>query len=100
MTLADFLLARIEEEQAQLPLGILAWDEHRRVGWARADPHGSVSAARSRLEKQKAECEAKRRIVDALSNTGWATYAVRDVILALLALPYADHPDYRDEWRP
>jgi hypothetical protein len=20
--------------------------------------------------------------------------------LKLLALPYADHPDYRDEWRP
>ncbi|MEU5023581.1 DUF6221 family protein [Streptomyces milbemycinicus] len=20
--------------------------------------------------------------------------------LRLLALPYADHPDYRDEWRP
>jgi hypothetical protein len=20
--------------------------------------------------------------------------------LAVLAMPYADHPDYRDEWRP
>jgi hypothetical protein len=52
-----------------------------------------------------AECEAKRRIVE------WATtvYAIQtggprprtgpNPILALLALPYADHPDDQPEWR-
>lgn len=37
-----------------------------------------------------AEVEAKRRIV----------FEVAMPVLALLALPYADHPDYREEWRP
>jgi len=50
-----------------------------------------------------AECEAKRRIVDSyryltadpeLRMQAW-TFALR-----CLALPYADHPDYREEWRP
>jgi hypothetical protein len=38
-----------------------------------------------------AECEARRRIV---TECGWET------VMRHLALPYADHPDYRDEWRP
>lgn len=50
-----------------------------------------------------ADCEADRRIVTAAS--GWAsadadTQAAMENIKRLLALPYADHPDYREEWRP
>lgn len=64
--LADFLLARIAE------------DETRAL----------------------AECEAKRRIVERVSEVKWTgSYAVRDVVLELLALSYADHPDYRDKWK-
>ena len=42
-----------------------------------------------------AECEAKRRLI-ALGekDSYW------DDVLRILALPYADHPDYREEWRP
>lgn len=29
-----------------------------------------------------------------------AARAVKDRMLRLLALPYADHPDYREEWKP
>ena len=64
-----------------------------------------------------AECAAKRRIVRlAHSVTGMdvridqefgveprdeAVEPYRgDLILRALALPYSDHPDYRDEWRP
>ena len=69
-------------------------------------------------ERVLAECEAKRRIVD---DRTYATeelrptdtpgrfdrvqvrvpYAIDDEeLLGLLALPYADHPDYRQEWKP
>jgi len=58
-----------------------------------------------------AECEAKRRIVKEIESTRRATLGITggsarlgvtyglDVILRALALPYADHPDYRAEWR-
>lgn len=74
MTLTDFLLARIAEDDAAI--------EDR--GWSR----------------QLADCEAKRAVVLAVADTDWSTYAVRDVVLAHLATAYADHPDYRDELRP
>lgn len=52
-----------------------------------------------------AECEAKRRIVAAI--TAWLDehsdedhVPAGDDALCWLALPYADHPDYRAEWRP
>jgi hypothetical protein len=56
------------------------------------------------------ECEAKRRIVancEAFSTNGpTGTPPLPNLrfagvtILRLLALPYADHPDYRQEWKP
>lgn len=45
-----------------------------------------------------ADIEAKRQIVELvpyLSEPGR-----RGDILRLLALPFADHPDYREEWKP
>jgi hypothetical protein len=106
MTLTDFLLARIAEDEA--------------YGWALA--HGN----RPGLERPGfgiynpsrvlAECEAKRRIVemakgspdflDAMPRPGYAqpyhspSVDVLIRVQQLLALPYADHPDYREEWRP
>ena len=52
-----------------------------------------------------AECEAKRRIVDdamALGPDGRVMFPSRQhgYVMRCLALPYADHPDYREEWRP
>ena len=38
-----------------------------------------------------AECESKRRILE--------RHEQDEEILRVLALPYADHRDYRDEWR-
>jgi hypothetical protein len=59
-----------------------------------------------------AECDAKRRIVEqhsdvhdcssvdwAANDFGGAGWIGCDVP-RLLALPYADHKDYREEWRP
>jgi hypothetical protein len=56
-----------------------------------------------------AECEAKRQIVaifeghpgaDPRRDGHWNEYAGMNAMLVALALPYADHPDYREEWRP
>lgn len=63
------------------------------------------------------EVEAKRRIIDLHAGMtedrpdreedGRHAMAAQllldtavDKMLRLIALPYADHPDYRDEWRP
>ncbi len=55
-----------------------------------------------------AECEAKRRIISDYQRYvaerrramgGWDTEGDSTVMKAL-ALPYADHLDYRQEWRP
>ncbi|WP_432589953.1 DUF6221 family protein [Streptomyces sp. HD1123-B1] len=55
------------------------------------------------------EIDAKRRIVAEHDTDGWTTGdRVRDCqwtgrpcqTLRLLALPYADRPGYREEWRP
>ncbi|MFD7860963.1 DUF6221 family protein [Streptomyces sp. NPDC059783] len=57
------------------------------------------------------EVEAKGRILDSYLpdatgadeqiNEEWqAGSTLADDLLCLLALPYADHPDYRDDWRP
>lgn len=45
------------------------------------------------------EIEAKRRILDAWDQDG-AFWPGGSDVPALLALPYADRPGYREEWRP
>jgi hypothetical protein len=55
-----------------------------------------------------AEVEAKRRVItaeqDRVLEEGPLPERMRGEIetdvLRLLTLPYADHPDYREEWRP
>ena len=115
MTLTEFLLARIAEDEAD-------W---RAVDVASPDAllHGQRLAPR-----MLADCGAKRRIVNihrdaSLDEDGrpvmfgesgagycrgcnadfmeeWAELHDECPTLQALALPYADHPDYREEWRP
>jgi hypothetical protein len=47
-----------------------------------------------------AECEAKRRIVDSEGSPYVEGHVPATRTLRFLALPYADHPDYRQEWKP
>jgi hypothetical protein len=95
--LAEFLLARIAEDEAA------AWGTGN-SGYTLSIVDGvtgtTVGGARLR-----AECEVKRRIVAAArdyspelehgDNGEWAF----DLTLRALALPYSDHPDFREEWR-
>ena len=54
-----------------------------------------------------AECAAKRRIVEMQGKNDELRYQpgfhykaqVIETVLRLLAQPYADHPDFREEWR-
>jgi hypothetical protein len=95
MELSEFLLARIAEDEAH------AWDFER-------DPETRLP--RFWTDRFHAECDAKRRIVTTaaqarllqqLSDLEVDGYvgAMTDV-LKFLALPYANHPDYREEWKP
>ncbi len=92
--LTEFLLARIAEDEdaARTASG-------KQVGFSVAWTDVEVVRHLDRWTTPRVlvECDAKRRIVDEwLSRStagGWFH-------LACLALPYADHSDYREEWRP
>ena len=124
MTLTEFLLARIAEDEAA------ARDAGERRGLPYESPlyvvddnyrHDQVGIYPERV---LAECEAKRRIVgihelDPIEVYSWGTTGGGCGLcdhscetggdtwghdpcetLKALALPYADHPDYRQEWKP
>jgi hypothetical protein len=106
VTLAEFLLARIaeDEENAKACDCSFCNEDH---GWFRRDELRERFLGSSRViphvmrwspARVLAECEAKRRIVriavDQIDEDSGGE------LLRLLALPYASHPDYREEWRP
>lgn len=82
--------------------------------WRRLRPDGTGNQKWTPSQdnrRRAADTDAKRRIIDqivpmleALDQAElkrvreYHGYASR--LLRLLALPYADHPDYRDDWRP
>lgn len=107
--LADFILARIDEEEREIREG---HEPRKRSGPAsRSEPDPNSTSLRRAL----AQCDARRQVVaacaDALASaqTGSAVVAAlltrggygagRDAlaekVLDLLARPYSDHPDYR-----
>ena len=134
MTLTEFLLQRIGEDEAAARAGISSQADPEN-GWGLIETRGfagltlspHVGHIHERVQGEHiirwhparvlAECEAKRRIVEAADeatgldmqvdsefrvgfrDTSTEPY-LGDVILRALALPYADHPDYRGEWKP
>jgi hypothetical protein len=121
MTLTEFLLARIAEDEEVALSAIRQRDDEIAGGAyvAGSEPQPDADqpvvwddwtggpGIRMGAERLLAECEAKRRIVEAWPDTFglWsadqadAARAMKDVALRALAQPYADHPDYRPEWR-
>jgi hypothetical protein len=98
LTMTDFLLARIAEDEVVLGLARdLSIDPPYVPGlWSGPGHHPVMSTARL-----TSECEAKRRIVGRHAACGDGfTSAPTCPDLADLASVYADHRDYRPEWRP
>lgn len=111
MTLTDFLLARITEDEAGLRS--LGPTKHQDSAvWAKWDngmPGDYYPVDGPDPQRLLADCEAKRRIV--AEYTYWLSCQPADVNvpatvelftrpLRHLAAIYADHPDYQDEWAP
>ncbi|SDD42014.1 DUF6221 family protein [Auraticoccus monumenti] len=98
-TLAAFVLARIadDEERALFvqrevaagrgPETHQAW----RLGW-----HDEYDLLCIEPERALAECEAKRAIVH--QQEAWDQDPTLLWVVHNLALPYASHPEYREEW--
>lgn len=111
LTLTDFLLARIAEDEA------VAREPHESVravrvtDMERVEWDDSCGYARLGLGRILAECEAKRRIVamhtevERSINEEWSESEEGEMSAAWaamthLAAVYADHPDYDEAWRP
>jgi hypothetical protein len=118
MTLTEFLLARTAEDEA-VALGLLAKHsrQYQHSGpaaevWSDSDDN-EVEGVSLSPTRMVAECEARRRIVEHHGQSvvegdlcsictevgpdaqGWPCLTLR-----LLALPYSDHEDYDEAWRP
>ncbi|WP_066586278.1 DUF6221 family protein [Cellulomonas timonensis] len=79
-----------------------------------ADPYcdgaGEYQRCAEQSDRRHLECEAKRRIVELHISRGfgWCEHYspfddnIDDLCptLRLLAIPYADRPGFREEWRP
>jgi hypothetical protein len=124
--LDEFLLARIAEDKrvavdAASASGGEEWTDDTPPG--PAGPNGAGAAEhvhRHDPARVLVECAAKRRLVMACRDirpdlaflgrrprglpdfplTPTDQHQLAAVTLALLALPYAEHHDYRQEWRP
>ncbi|MFI7607700.1 DUF6221 family protein [Micromonospora sp. NPDC049366] len=73
------------------------WPDHVTYGGAVELNAAEAYLDTFRPHRVLAEVDAKRRIVD---NCAWVLKGEACLTLRLLALPFADRPGYRDEWRP
>lgn len=105
VSLTDFLLARLAEEEADLPSEVA--ESHYQT-WHAADWYrANVVAKRAIAEEHGELCWSQ--------PTGWCRTCAENEwpdydgapkvpwpcpTLRSLAAIYADHPDYRKEWRP
>jgi hypothetical protein len=106
LDIVEFLRARLDEDEA--PWGDFI-DLHANHCGSCGGPPGPFPCDCRWPERMRREVEAKRRIVDYYefdrsqfpeSGDAAPTPAVLRDVLCLLALSYADHPDYRQEWKP
>lgn len=86
-SIVEFLLARLAEDEKR--------GQSCRY-WSECD-EGYGCPAHMSTGRWVDEVEAKRRVVSLMNDTGWLG---RHDVLKALALPYAAHEDYREEWRP
>jgi hypothetical protein len=104
MTLVEFLTARLDEDEA---MAQRASDHPDAWGVMANDNYGYLLVQPARV---LADVKAKRAIVElraALSQMDraddrWEAGHIQSADFAVrhLATAYADHPDYREEWKP
>lgn len=114
MTLPEFLLARIAEDEAGAQTRLIS---RRMIGGKMVEVPLTVCSGGWAFSPARvlAECEAKRRVVDLWRGAGreasmgaeWPVkqffdgrLSVIEAAIRALATAYANHPDYRQEWRP
>ena len=85
MTLAEFLQARITEQEIRCRTLLETADVSRPV--------------RKALTVALADCAAKRRIMDVQTGYPGDDFEPNWELMAL-AFAYADHPEWRQEWAP
>ena len=113
MTITEFLLARIEEDEAVANEANERYDADMSL-WVVDDDyrHDIVGATDKRV---LAECAAKRRIVTGMealmghektylermrhTEEQDTVYVIAASALQALASVYAEHPDYHEEWQ-
>lgn len=117
MDLANFILQRLAEDEAaggsmrEMPRGDTGWGEvlfdhgTGRIWATSVHPHMEITEQYNAWVKTLplsksakrvlAECEAKRKIIAFHEN--WP--APTAPMLLAMAQIYADHPDFREEWR-
>lgn len=94
MTLTEFLLARIAEDEAHLPEGFDCWYDPSRYAIECEAKRGAIEAAwddHVRIEGEWGSCQSREQMSAEDDNPE---------VIEWLAMPYADHPDYRPKWRP
>lgn len=118
MTLTEFLLARLADDE-RVARGLDDRDDTVESGLEVHDEPGLGAELVISKTRLLAECEAKRRLVELHSGDAeWCGYShggmgthgdmgygpeplpVDCDTIKVLALPYADHPDYDTAWRP
>lgn len=103
--LVAFLHARLDETEKIARDALLIEGTGPASLWGRVSHRMAVHLSRQDPAYVLSEVDAKRQILTAVQDVGHdyvyitATFTVGS-LLAMLALPYAGHPDYRPEWRP
>lgn len=112
MDLADFLLERIAEDEAAVRAYDREWPSSRggTIAAAKSDAYIVDTEYASLLvdpSRVLAECDAKRRIIEAHGRLkspavfdGLGAHVGLAMAMRFLALSHADHPDYQQEWKP
>lgn len=90
--IVEFLRARLDEDERDAKEALAYQQEKQGTSYV---PHWLRSPT-----QMLREVEAQRRIVALWERSEFCERVALDDVLDLLALPYAEHPDYQQEWAP
>ena len=98
MTVTDFLLARIAEDEAAAKLTLAPKILPGEASSVVRGLDGGIAGIYVDPARVLAQCAAMRQIVDRAERLG-PDISEFEGILQMLASIWSDHPDYREEWR-